>query len=266
MRLLGMGNESHVMKGDRSVIRALLAVLLAVSAASALPTSALAEDGGGTGQNDNVAIAENIKDDSSVFRFSFSIERVVADVVDNDNVAIAIASCNRCQTVAIAVQVVLIFSDPSVVTTDNLAFALNIECTFCQTLASAYQYVLTTGGPRPLHQRGNKAIHDLTREIKKLEKGDLSIFDIQAALDSLVGQLFAIVDSELVAAGASKSGSAPDEDAVDEATPAPTTGTPTTEPTPEPTATPTPTPTESTTPSQSPTPSPSPSPSPSPTA
>jgi hypothetical protein len=83
------------MKGDRPVIRALLAVLLAVSAAPALPTAALAREGGGTGQDDNVAFTENTKDDSSVFRFSFSIERVVADVVDNDNAAIAVASCSR---------------------------------------------------------------------------------------------------------------------------------------------------------------------------
>jgi putative peptide zinc metalloprotease protein len=263
MRLLGMGNESHVMKGDRSVIRALFAVVLAVSAVSALPTAAFAQDGGGSGQNDNIALAENTEDDSSVFDFSFSIERVVADVVDNDNAAIAVASCNRCQTVAIAVQVVLIFSDPSVVTTDNLAFALNIECSLCETLASAYQYVLTTGGPVHFTNEGNKAIHDLKRQMKNLGEGDLSIFDIQAALDSLVSQLFAIVGSELVAAGASKSGSAPDEDAVDDATPE-STESPATESTPEPTATPTPTPTESTTPSPSPSPSPYPSPSPSP--
>jgi hypothetical protein len=107
----GTGNQPHVMKGFGPVIKALLGVLLAVSATAALSTAALAS-GGGTGDEDNVAIAENTEDDSSVFEFSFSIERVVADVVDNDNAAIAIASCNRCQTVAIAVQVVLIFSDP----------------------------------------------------------------------------------------------------------------------------------------------------------
>lgn len=173
----------------------------------------LARDGRGTGQDDNVAFAENTEDDSSVFDFSFSIERVVADVVDNDNAAIAIASCNRCQTVAIAVQVVLIFSNPSTVTTDNLALALNIECTLCQTLASAYQLVVTTGGPVSFTKKGNKAIKDLTRQIGKLGKGDLSIFDIQTALDSIVGQLFAIVASELVADGEKKSrGKDDDED------------------------------------------------------
>jgi hypothetical protein len=91
------------MKGNRPVIKALVAVLLALSATSALSTAALADDGP-SGQEDNIAIAENTRDDSSVFDFSFSIERVVDDVVDNDNAAIAIASCNRCQTVAIAVR------------------------------------------------------------------------------------------------------------------------------------------------------------------
>jgi hypothetical protein len=47
------------MKGNRPVIKALLAVLLAVSATSALSTTALAD--GGTGEKDNIAIAENTK-------------------------------------------------------------------------------------------------------------------------------------------------------------------------------------------------------------
>jgi putative peptide zinc metalloprotease protein len=256
-----MGNESRVMKKDRPVIRALLAVLLAVSAASALSTAALARESGGTGQDDNVAFAQNTKDDSSVFDFSYSIERVVADVVDNDNAAIAVASCNRCQTVAIAIQVVLIFSNPSTVTTDNLAFALNIECNLCETLASAYQLVLTTGGPVRFTKEGTKAIKDLTHQIKKLGKGDLSIFDIQTALDSLVGQLFSIVGSELVAADDERGREKDDDE--DELS---ADATPATESTPEPADSPTPTPTDTTSPSPSPSPSPSSSPSPSPSA
>ena len=250
------------MKRDRPIIKVLLAVLLAVSATPALSTAALAQDGAATTEGDNVAVAVNTQDDSSIFEFSFSIQRVMRDVVDNDNAAIAIASCNRCQTVAIAIQVVLIFSDPSTVTTDNLAVALNIECNLCQTLASAYQYALTTGGPVHFTSEGNKAINELKRQIEDLEGQDLSIFDIQAALDSLVGQLFAIVDSELVAAG--DSGSPPDEDVADDDTSAPITGTPTTEPTPEPAASPEPSPTSTTTPAPSPSPSPSSSPSASP--
>ena len=143
------------MKGNRRVIKALLAVLLAVSATPALSTAALAS-GGGTGEEDNIPIAENTTDDSSVFEFSFSIKRVVADVVDNDNAAIAIASCNRCQTVAIAVQVVLIFSDPSVVTTDNLAFAINIECNRCETLASPTSTCSPLVAPSTSPARGTK--------------------------------------------------------------------------------------------------------------
>jgi putative peptide zinc metalloprotease protein len=252
------------MKGNRLVVKALLAALIALSATSALSTAALAQDGAATTQGDNVAVAVNTQDDSSIFEFSFSIQRVMKDVVDNDNAAIAIASCNRCQTVAIAIQFVLIFSDPSTVTTDNLAFALNIECNLCQTLASAYQYVRTTGGPVHFTSEGSKAINDLKRQIEDLEGQNLSIFDIQAALDSLVGQLFAIVDSELVAAG--NSGSAADGDAADDATSAPSTETPTTEPTPEPAASPEPSPTSTTTPAPSPSPSPSSSPSASPTS
>jgi putative peptide zinc metalloprotease protein len=253
------------MKGNRPVVKVLLAVLLALSATSALSTAALA-DHRETGEEDNIAIAENTKDDSSVFDFSFSIERVVDDVVDNDNAAIAIASCNRCQTVAIAIQVVLIFSNPSTVTTDNLALALNIECNLCETLASAYQLVVTTGGPVRLTKKGTKMIRQLTRQIEKLRKGDLSIFEIQSALDPLVTQLFAIFGSELVADDERRTRR--DDDGEGDAED--TDETPDAESTPEPTDSPTPTPTATTSPSPSPSPTPSPSdsasPSPSPTS
>jgi putative peptide zinc metalloprotease protein len=257
------------MKGNRPVVKALLAVLLAVSATSALSTAALASDGG-TGEEDNAAIAVNTEDDSSLFDFSFSIERVVADVVDNDNAAIAIASCNRCQTVAIAIQVVLIFSNPSTVTTDNLALALNIECNLCETLASAYQLVITTGGPVQLTKKGTKTIKDLTRQIKKLKKGDLSIFEIQSVLDSLVGQLFAVIGTELVADDDKRTrGDDENEDEAED--PAESSDeTPAAESSPEPAGSPAPAPTPTTDPSPSPSPTPSPSesasPSPSPTA
>jgi hypothetical protein len=257
------------MKGDRPVVKALLAVLLAVSATPALSTAALARDGR-TGEEDNIAIAENTKDDSSIFDFSFSIERVVADVVDNDNAAIAIASCNRCRTVAIAIQVVLIFSNPSAVTTDNLALALNIECNLCETLASAYQLVVTTGGPVRLTKKGAKTIKDLTRQIAKLGKADLSIFEIQSALDSLVGQLFAIFGSELVADGEKRRTRRDDDDEDDgEGAEESPTETPAAVSTPEPADSPAPSPTPTASPSPSPSPSNSPSdsasPSPSPT-
>ena len=213
----------------------LVAVLATLTAALVPP--ALAQ----TPQGDNVAVAQNTKDNSTVFDLSFNIRRVMATGVDIDNAAAAVSSCESCRTIAVAIQVVLIFSDPESVTTDNLALALNVECELCETMALAYQYVLTTGGPVHFTPEGNKAINDILKRLAEIEDNadSMTLEEIAAAVDGLVEELYAVVDTELVAAGkpaATEEGQA----ASDTASPdAGTTGTPTPDGTPaaSPTAT-----------------------------
>lgn len=180
--------------------RRFAAFVLAVSAALALVTPVAH---GQTPQGDNVALAENTKDNSTIFDLSFNIRRVMADAVDIDNAAVAVASCDSCRTIALAIQIVLIFSDPDVVTTDNLALALNIECTSCETMALAYQYVLTTDGPVHFTPEGQRAINDILKQIRDLSRNsdDMTLEEIHASVDPLVDALYAVVDNELVAAG-----------------------------------------------------------------
>ncbi|MFP5351956.1 MAG: hypothetical protein ACLGIB_05265 [Actinomycetota bacterium] len=216
-----------------------------------------------TPQGDNVALAQNTKDNSTIFDLSFNIRRVMAGSVDIDNAAVAVSSCDSCRTIALAIQVVLIFSDPDVVTTDNLALALNVGCTSCETMALAYQYVLTTGGPVHFTPEGQQAIKEILGEIRELSKDsdDMTLAEIHAAVDPLVQELYAVVDSELVPAGPPPS-SKEESETVDEAEPTETpvtvttpetstSETPTTEASPSSTSEPTPTSTE---PAASPTP------------
>jgi hypothetical protein len=232
----------------------LVAVLTAVSLGA---PAALAQ----TPQGDNVAAEVNTKDNSNVFDLSFNIRRVMAGAVDTDNAAAAVASCESCRTIAVAIQVVLILSDPDVVTTDNLALALNVECTTCETMALAYQYVLTTDGPVHFTADGNKAINDLLKQISDIGSDEtLSLDEIAAQIDPLVDELYAVVDTELVAAGKPAT-EGETQEAVDTSTPPPTSTDPVASPEPsvEPTTESTPTPAESPTEAE---PSPSEEPSP----
>lgn len=189
-----------------------VALLAALALAAAKPDAAAAQD--------NAAVAVNLKDGASIFRLAFKIARVNREVVDNTNAAVAFATCEECQTIAVAFQVVLIFSDPDVVTPTNLALALNYECTSCQTLASAYQFVLTTGGPVRFTSEGHKRIAELRRAIRELLRSDASIVDIQAELDVLADELREVIRTELVAAGNSGQGDAADGQARAEEEPA----------------------------------------------
>src|SRR3954468_13406266 len=99
----------------RLALVALFALAIPVGLA---PAAALAQD--------NSAVAINTKDDSSLFKLAFSIKEVGGEVVDQTNAAVAYASCKECQTVAIAIQVLIVTTEsPDVLTPTNLAVAVN---------------------------------------------------------------------------------------------------------------------------------------------
>ena len=194
---------------------------------------------GASSAQDNASVAVNLRDGASLFRFAFKIARVNQDVVDESNAAVAFASCEACETVAVAIQIVLVFSDPAIVTPTNLALALNYECTACQTLASAYQFVLTTGGPVHFTAEGNRRIAEIRRAVLELLRSDAPLADVQAELDALADELRAVLGAEIVAARNAAEAGGRDE-AVTEAPPetgATETGEPTDAPVPETTAT-----------------------------
>lgn len=90
----------------------LLAALFAVAAPA---SAALAQDDA-LDEVDNGAIAVNEEDGSSEIDISFDIEAVLDGIVDQTNAAVAYASCEQCQTIAIAIQVVLVNSPVEILT------------------------------------------------------------------------------------------------------------------------------------------------------
>ena len=175
-------------------MRRLLAITLALTVVAG---AGLARPDGAHAQ-DNAAIAINTKDGSSIFRLAFSIKKVAGDVVDNTNAAVAYASCQNCQTVAIAIQIVFVTGDADVVTPTNLAIALNQDCSFCETLASAYQFVLGSDVSVHFSPEGRARIVEIQRALRELAKSDLSIEEIQARIDELMQQLAQVISTELV--------------------------------------------------------------------
>ncbi len=222
-------------------MRRLTVLLLAVLLAFAWPGAARAEDGGG---GDNAAVAINTKDGSSLFRFAFKIRRVAGDVVDQQNVAFAYASCTSCETTAIAIQIVLAIGDPETVTPTNLSVAINEECSLCETFASAYQFVIGTGGPVRFTAEGNKAIAEIRRAIRELADPALTPADRDAQLDALMDRLAEVLRTELVPAGTSEAEAPEDEPETTTATTPTTPATTETEPPPPTTTQTTPTTTE----------------------
>ena len=197
----------------------LLALTVAVGVAGVGAGAARAGD-------DNAAVAINTKDGASLFKLAFDIRRVAGDVVDSQNAAVAYSQCERCRTVAIAIQVVLVSSSPSVVTPQNVAIAVNESCNLCETFASAYQFVLGTGGPVRFTQDGRKDLHEIRKDLKELRASDLSAAELDTEVDAIVDRLRGVLETQLVPVGSGQDAVA---ERVEEETeePLPTVDTPT---------------------------------------
>jgi putative peptide zinc metalloprotease protein len=199
--------------------------------------------------NDNSAVAINTKDNSTVIKISFNIVRLTGDVIDPTNIAFAYASCTSCETVAIAIQAVLISgTDSSVVTPTNEAWAINYGCTNCNTLADAVQFVYTESGPVHFTPQGQREIADIRRQLYALRHSDMNILQIVATVNQLSAELQQVLTTEVVPSG--NSSQAPGQTG---ASPAPGA-----ESSPSPQNSPSPSATESPSPAATPSPSPSP--------
>jgi putative peptide zinc metalloprotease protein len=192
-----------------------LSLLLALTIAAVRPDVAQAQD--------TKAVAINTEDGASLFDFAFKIRRVMNEVVDNQNAAVAYASCEECQTVATSIQIVLVFSDPQVITPENFAIALNEGCDTCETIASAYQFVFSVPEKFKFSEAAWQRIVEIREQIEELgqafEDGDLTAVDLQAQIDALVDELRTVIKDDIAAGGAAKGKDAEEgEEAADEDT------------------------------------------------
>jgi putative peptide zinc metalloprotease protein len=205
----------------------LAAVLCGLTLDAVNPASARAQD--------NAAVAINTKDGTSIFRVAFKIARVNKEIVDNSNAAVAWSSCIDCQAIAAAFQIVLIFSDPDVVTPSNIALAVNWECEACVAFASAYQWVLTTDGPVHFTAEGNQLLAEVRQRLHELAKmEELTLEQLVAELEALAEIIRTVLQNEMVSPSP-----APEPTPAPAPEPPPAT-TETTETTTEPTTTTTP--------------------------
>jgi putative peptide zinc metalloprotease protein len=174
----------------------LLSLLFAFAFAGVTPATAWAQEDE-IPEIDNPAIAINTEDGSSIFEFAFDIRRVAGDVVDETNAAVAYNECEQCRAVAVAIQIVLVVGHPSVVTPENVAVAVNYQCTLCESLAMAYQFVI--GVPADFHFSGkarSEIVH-IRNEIRKLRKEELPLDELRRRIDALADRLRQVIREDI---------------------------------------------------------------------
>lgn len=175
--------------------RRIALLLSALALALGLPGHAAAADAGG----DTSAVAINTKDNSSLFKFAFAIKRVLGDVVDNQNAAVAYASCENCQTTAISIQIVLVSGSPSTVVPGNYALSINQNCTLCSTFSTAFQFVLGVEDPSVgLTVEGKRQLREILREFKALKEEQYTLEEFHARTQALRDRLRTVLATQLV--------------------------------------------------------------------
>lgn len=168
------------------------------SDASSTPFTAPGSPGAST---DNVAAAVNTTDGRTVYAISLKIVQTDADTIDATNAAVAAASCVDCQTVAIALEGVLVIGDPTNFEPTNIALAINSGCTSCQTLASAYQYIVQNDTRVRISGAGRLEIADVRAGLQSLRHSGLDILAVQAKVDEYAGRLLRVLQNEVYPIG-----------------------------------------------------------------
>jgi putative peptide zinc metalloprotease protein len=176
------------------ISRRLLLLLVTLVLSAGAPGTAAAASGG-----DNTAVAINRKDGSSLFKFAFSMKKVLGEVVDNTNAAVAYASCESCRTTAIAIQIVLVSGSPTTVVPQNYAVSLNESCTLCQTFSTAFQFVIGVEDPSVgLTKAGKRELREILREFKALKKDEYTLAEFHARTQALRDRLRTVLKTQLV--------------------------------------------------------------------
>jgi len=164
--------------------------------------SELPHDGFDVGPGTIVTGQPVTRDDSNRFRFEYDLEREDGDTVENENLAYARASCERCRTTAIAVQIVLVSSKPSTVTPVNLAVALNDNCTSCQTFATAFQFVVGVDDASVRFTKAGKAeLKRIIGEFRSLRHETYTLDEFHTRTGALADRIRTVLRTQLVSKG-----------------------------------------------------------------
>jgi hypothetical protein len=195
----------------------------------------------GSGGN-NIVQAKNEKDGSFELRGRVDFGQAKGDRVGPSNVALAYSSCRDCQTLAIALQLVVYQQGATAVFPANAAVATNAGCIRCLTIARAVQYVIPVDDLDNVPREVRDLAHDLDKEMNDLEAirslQQTTPQEVETRLNSIITRfdsLRAYLEDRRT------------EETSDNSTPTPapttaTTATPVLTATPLPTATATPTP------------------------
>jgi hypothetical protein len=140
------------------------------------------------------------------FRYALTLKvvQVSGSVVDPQNAAVAVASdCTGCETVAISLEGVLVYGDPSVFAPENISLAYNQNCTNCTTAALAFQEIVQHSNKVRITGAGRQEIAAIRRDLESIRHSDLSLDAIDAEVNADAAKLRDVLQNDVVPVGKS---------------------------------------------------------------
>ena len=181
-------------------VAVVVAVLLAIGAIPAT-AGASAAAGSAPGARSvtftDEEVVELTRDGTRRGASGLGVHHTNADRVTARNSAVAYAACDGCRAVALSFQVVLADDRPTDIDAQNLAVAVNDHCRRCETLAVAYQVVVASPGRTRLTEVGRVGLQYVEVRLRGLARSGKPLEQIRREADRLLRVVQEIVTEEL---------------------------------------------------------------------
>jgi hypothetical protein len=138
--------------------------------------------------NNNIVIVQNTTDGKYMGQGRAALELIDGPDVTPGNLAYAESSCVNCDTVAVALQLVLYKRGATNVAPENLAIALNNQCTGCVTVARAVQYVIPVDDPARAGREVWKKINSLNGRLEALQSKKMTVEEATRKADGIIAE------------------------------------------------------------------------------
>jgi hypothetical protein len=146
------------------------------------------DDENATGNGRNEVILHNCTNNQLRVRASIQLNTIPGRIVKPLNEAYAEGSCVSCQTLSVALQVNLYSAErANDVEPENIALALNTNCTGCFTVARAIQYVQPVEDPQDVPDGVAQTVDRLDDELRSIQSDpDITLADAEARLNAVL--------------------------------------------------------------------------------
>ena len=145
------------------------------------------DDGGGGPSNTVKVINKN--DGKFRLKGKVQVNRIPGDSAQPVNDAEAYSSCANCETFAVALQVDLISRTATTIAPQNVAVAVNVQCSHCYTAARAVQYVIQVDDPTQVPDDVNNLVNQMQQQLKAAAQDkDATAAQTEARVDAVIAQ------------------------------------------------------------------------------